>query len=79
MFRGFDPHAGGGGRVDKGNMKELVTIASRQFKILGIVFFLMLAVNFWLKQYTLLYTSGRGVLYGAGFTDINVTLGCIAH
>ncbi|NLP29653.1 MAG: UPF0182 family protein [Clostridiales bacterium] len=74
VFRGFDPHAGGGGRVDKGNMKELVTIASRQFKILGVIFFLMLAVNFWLKQYTLLYTSGRGVLYGAGFTDINVTL-----
>ncbi len=75
MFRGFEPGFGGGGsRIDKNNMKELAVIASRQFKILGVVFFLMLAVNFWLKQYTLLYTSSRGVLYGAGFTDINVTL-----
>ncbi|NLT47030.1 MAG: UPF0182 family protein, partial [Clostridiales bacterium] len=40
---------------------------------LSVIFFLMVGVNFWLKQYQLLY-SGTGVLYGAGFTDINVTL-----
>jgi uncharacterized membrane protein (UPF0182 family) len=33
----------------------------------------MVGTNFFLRQYSLLY-SHTGVLYGAGFTDINVTL-----
>ena len=33
----------------------------------------MIGVNFFLKQYDLLYSS-TGVLYGAGFTDVNITL-----
>lgn len=55
------------------NLKELINIASKQLIILGIIFFLMVGLNFFLRQYELLY-SHTGVLYGAGFTDINVTL-----
>lgn len=55
------------------HFKELVYIASKQIIVLGILFFLMLGVNFFLRQYDLLYTS-TDVLYGAGFTDINITL-----
>ena len=55
------------------NLKELLHIASGQIIVLGVIFFLMVGSNFFLKQYTLLY-SRTGVLYGAGFTDINVTL-----
>ncbi|MDR3242664.1 MAG: UPF0182 family protein [Clostridiales Family XIII bacterium] len=55
------------------NFKELLSIASSQIGILGVIFFLAIGVNFFLKQYDLLY-SHTGVLYGAGFTDINVTL-----
>lgn len=73
-FKGFNP----GPRrsttqLDKDNLKQLVSIAGRQIQTIGVLFFLMVGVNFWLKQYTLLY-SANGVLYGAGFTDINVTL-----
>lgn len=60
-------------QFDKGNFNQLLHIASKQIMVLGIVFFLMVAVNFLLKQYGLLY-SHTGVLYGAGFADINVTL-----
>ena len=68
---------GGGGKpkVKSNNesLKELVHIASNQLTILGVIFFLMVGSNFFLRQYGLLY-SHTGVLYGAGFTDINVTL-----
>lgn len=68
---------GGGGRskkqFDNENFKELLHIASNQLTVLGVIFFLMVGSNFFLKQFTLLY-SHTGVLYGAGFTDINVTL-----
>ncbi|MBR0597828.1 UPF0182 family protein [Sinanaerobacter chloroacetimidivorans] len=55
------------------NFKQLISIASKQLIILGVIFFLMVGANFYLRQYELLY-SHTGVLYGAGFTDINVTL-----
>lgn len=57
----------------KTNGKELLALAGRQIIILGSCFFLMLAANFFLQQFSLLYSS-RGFLFGAGFTDINVTL-----
>jgi len=36
-------------------------------------FFLMVAWRYWLTRYELLYST-RGVIYGAGFTDVNVQL-----
>ena len=45
-----------------------------KFVVLGVIFFLMVAFNFYLKQYTLLYTGSSGVVYGAGFSDIHITL-----
>jgi uncharacterized membrane protein (UPF0182 family) len=70
----FGPQTPKPGRsLDKENLHQLLQIASRQIQILGVLFFLLVAVNFWLRQYSLLYSS-RGVLYGAGFTDINITL-----
>ncbi len=59
---------------DDNNFKQLLSIASKQISILGVLFFLMVGVNFMLKQYTLLFTSSGGAVYGAGFTDVNVTL-----
>ncbi|HML36892.1 MAG TPA: UPF0182 family protein [Bacillota bacterium] len=78
-FNGGQGFGGSGGapkpkkQFDKENLKELVHIASRQLIVLGVLFFLMVGCNFFLRQYQLLY-SHTGVLYGAGFTDINVTL-----
>lgn len=58
---------------DSENMKQLLSIASGQITVIGVVFFLMLALNFFLRRYDILY-SGTGIAYGAGYTDINVTL-----
>lgn len=59
--------------LDNDNMHELLHIASKQLIVVGVVFFLMLAVNFFLRQYSLLFNQ-TGVVYGAGYTDVNVTL-----
>lgn len=58
---------------DDNNFRMLVSIAEKQLVIVGILFFLMVGVNFFLKQYNLLFGS-TGAVYGAGFTDVNVTL-----
>lgn len=60
-------------QFDNDNLKELLHIASNQLIVLGVIFFVMVGTNFYLRQYELLY-SHTGVLYGAGFTDINITL-----
>jgi uncharacterized membrane protein (UPF0182 family) len=62
-----------GKQLDNENLRELMSIASVQLIIVGVIFFLMLAVNFYLKQYSLLFGS-TGAVYGAGFTDVNITL-----
>lgn len=58
---------------DSENMKRLLSIASNQIAIIGAVFFLMLACNFFLRRYDILY-SGTGIAHGAGYADIMVTL-----
>lgn len=55
------------------NFKEMMHIASGQLSVLGVIFFLMIAINFFLKQFDLLHTH-TGAVYGAGFTDVNITL-----
>lgn len=60
-------------QFDDDNFKQLLSIAQKELIVLGAIFFVMLAVNFFLKQYSLLYSS-VGAVYGAGFTDVNVTL-----
>ena len=60
-------------RVSKSNMEQLLHIASGKLSILGIIFYVMLAFHFLLKQFDLLHKH-TGVVYGAGYTDVNVTL-----
>lgn len=55
------------------NLHTLVTIAEKQLIIVGVLFFLMVGFHFFLKQYELLFGS-TGAVYGAGYTDVNVTL-----
>lgn len=50
-----------------------MNIASGQLSLLGVIFFIMIALNFLLKQFDLLHAH-TGAVYGAGFTDVNVTL-----
>jgi len=65
------PRDGSGGGMT--NFKELIYIAQKQIVVIGALFFLMLGVFFFLKQFDLLYTS-TNVLYGMGYKDYNVTL-----
>lgn len=58
---------------DKQNGKELLLIAVRQLTVLGLLFFIVLSVGYFIKQYDLLY-SPRGVAFGASYTDVHVTL-----
>ncbi|WP_026894923.1 UPF0182 family membrane protein [Clostridiisalibacter paucivorans] len=44
-----------------------------QIGILGFLVFIIVAINYFLNTYELLY-SPRGVAYGASFTDVHVTL-----
>ena len=60
-------------QINDGNFKQLMNIASGQLSFLGVVFFLMIAINFFLKQFDLLHAHTDAV-YGAGFTDVNITL-----
>lgn len=59
---------------NKDTLNRLLSIAGKQLKVIGVLFFLMLASNFFIQQFTLLYNSSSGVVYGAGFTDITVKL-----
>ena len=60
-------------RVDRGNMKGIWAIATGHINVLFVIFFLMLAVNFFLRQFDLLH-SHTGIVYGAGFVDVTVRL-----
>ncbi|MEI8216061.1 MAG: UPF0182 family protein [Eubacteriales bacterium] len=64
---------GRGISFNKDNIKEILALASRQIMILGALFFLMMASNLFLKQFSILYDHS-GIVYGAGFTDVNITL-----
>ncbi|MEM7801653.1 MAG: UPF0182 family protein, partial [Chloroflexota bacterium] len=45
----------------------------RSVAILGFLFFALLAVNYQLSTYDLLF-SDRGIVFGAGYTDVNASL-----
>ena len=60
-------------QFDDDNFKRLMKIASGKLAGLGCIFFIMLAIDFFLKQFDLLHAH-TGVVYGAGFTDVNITL-----
>lgn len=59
--------------LDNDNLKRLFTIASKQLIFAGAALFIMIGIHFLLKQFELLYTH-TGAVYGAGFTDVTVTL-----
>lgn len=60
-------------RISKTNINQLISIASGKLTLLGIIFYLMLAAHFALKQFDLLHDH-TGVVYGAGFTSVNIIL-----
>lgn len=59
--------------LNNNNMIQLLHIASGKLTLLGIVFYLMVAMDFLMRQFDLLHVH-TGAVYGAGFTDVNVKL-----
>jgi len=53
--------------------RNILGAASKQLMLLGGLFFLLLAIGFFLRTFDLLY-SPRGVAYGASYTDVNIIL-----
>ncbi len=53
--------------------KEIIKIAINQAAVLGLIFFALLSFGYYLKGFNLL-GSTRGIVNGAGYTDVNVTL-----
>ena len=53
--------------------KKFVERIINQLSIIGVFLFLLLAVRYVLRSYDLLF-SRLGRVFGAGYTDINVTL-----
>lgn len=53
--------------------KQFLSMASKQLAIVVGIFFLFLAAGYYLRSFTLLY-SPTGLVYGAGYTDLNITL-----
>ncbi|MCQ2547615.1 MAG: UPF0182 family protein [Clostridia bacterium] len=60
-------------QVDHKNLGKLLEIAKNQICIVIVIFFVMLGINFFLEQFDLLHAH-TGVVYGAGFTDVNIKL-----
>lgn len=61
-------------RLNRDTLVRLLNIAGHQFRVLGVLIFLLISFHYYLKQFTLLYSSSSGVVYGAGFADINIAL-----
>lgn len=64
---------GVGKTFDNENLKNILSLGSKQLIIAGILLFLNIAGMFFLKQFDLL-ASHNGAVYGAGYTDVKVTL-----
>ena len=59
--------------INRTNLEHLMDIASGKLTILGIIFYVMVAMEFLLRQFDLLHAH-TGTVYGAGFTDVVVKL-----
>ncbi len=54
-------------------LKNVVNLALNQIAVIGVVFFIIIAIKSYLASFELLY-SPRGVAYGASYTDVNINL-----
>lgn len=53
--------------------KDILANAVKRLAVLGSAFYVLLGLSFLMMAYELLY-SKRGVAFGAGYTDVNVTM-----
>lgn len=60
-------------RIRSVSYKDVLIAAWKQLSFLGGIFFLLLAFGFYLRSFELLYST-KGIAFGAGYTDIRVSL-----
>ncbi len=53
--------------------RRLLSIAKKQLIVLGVLFLLLMAGTFFIRQFDLLYTDS-GTVFGAGFTAMHITM-----
>lgn len=78
LFRGIQGKAGDvrEGAAKSGfvrKAKAVLNVALKEIVVLGVLLFLALAAKLYLSRFGLLY-GGTGAAYGAGYTDVKVTL-----
>ncbi|MBO4862601.1 MAG: UPF0182 family protein [Firmicutes bacterium] len=78
IFRGISDKAGDvrEGAAKSGfvrKAKAVLSVALKEVVVLGVLLFLALAAKLYLSRFGLLY-GGTGAAYGAGYTDVKVTL-----
>ena len=54
-------------------IEAILNVASGEMLALGIIFFLLVGFRVYLEQFSVLYDT-EGLFYGAGFTEVNITL-----
>lgn len=64
------PHS----HIDNSNIAQLFKIARFQIMILAMLLLLLVGFHFYLNTFSLLYSGNSGVVHGAGYADVNVTL-----
>ncbi|WP_244272756.1 UPF0182 family membrane protein [Natronincola peptidivorans] len=58
---------------NKNLIKNITKLGIKQLTMIGFMLFIIMAANFYLGAYNLLYST-TGAVYGAGYTDIHVSL-----
>ncbi|SHF79023.1 hypothetical protein SAMN02746089_02559 [Caldanaerobius fijiensis DSM 17918] len=53
--------------------KDILKILIRRIAVFGFILFVLFGVGYYFKAFDLVYSS-RGVVFGAGYTDVHVTL-----
>ncbi|MBQ6842845.1 MAG: UPF0182 family protein, partial [Firmicutes bacterium] len=60
--------------LDKEGVARLISLTKVPLMIMGILVFLMVGFHFYLLQFRMLYSGVSDTVFGASFTDINISL-----
>ena len=57
-----------------GQEEGFTDVASRHLRIQGALFFVLIAIDWVLQRYDVLFSQGQGLVWGAGYADLNARL-----
>ena len=56
-----------------GHEEGFTDVASRHLRTQGAFFFVLIGIDWILQRYDVLFSQGQGLVWGAGYADLNVT------